>query len=73
MLLGDIFELLKSETWLDTGLRPWEPLTKDHLAAVNKIFNSICSANEDFFSGMRYIQTKYPNLQIAYIPGNHGE
>lgn len=71
VLLGDIFELLKSETWLDMGLRPWEPLTKDHSAAVNKIFNSICSANEGFFSGMRHLQAEYPTLQIAYIPGNH--
>jgi UDP-2,3-diacylglucosamine pyrophosphatase LpxH len=71
VLLGDIFELLKSETWLDTGIRPWEPFTRDHSAAVSKIFEDIRSANEDFFSGIRHLQAECPTLQIRYVPGNH--
>ena len=30
VLLGDTFEILKSKTWLDRSVRPWEPSTAKH-------------------------------------------
>jgi UDP-2,3-diacylglucosamine pyrophosphatase LpxH len=72
VLLGDIFELLKSNLWLERGVRPWEaPCTPEHVNIVTDIFQRIVSANEDFFSGLRALTQKHEFVKLLYIPGNH--
>lgn len=74
VLLGDIFELLKSVEWLrnnEKNFRPWD-LTFNgfHTQTVNKIFEGILINNECFFAGLRRLHQDY-KLKITYVPGNH--
>jgi len=71
VLLGDIFEVLKSKEWLDQKVRPWEKSTSKHRATVASIFESIISSNSDFIEGIKSIITDYPFVSLHYIPGNH--
>jgi UDP-2,3-diacylglucosamine pyrophosphatase LpxH len=70
VLLGDIFELLKSRIWLDRALRPWEPLSADHVKAVADIFEAVYQANAVFLHEIRRLTEVYP-LKLEYLPGNH--
>jgi UDP-2,3-diacylglucosamine pyrophosphatase LpxH len=71
ILLGDIFELLKSKIWIDRRLRPWETCTAAHVAAVSDIMASIIAANGTFFDGLNRLQTTFSFLEIEYVAGNH--
>jgi UDP-2,3-diacylglucosamine pyrophosphatase LpxH len=52
VLLGDIFEMLKSAIWLDRHIRPWDDATPAHAAATDDILAAIVSANIDFLQGL---------------------
>lgn len=71
VLLGDVFEILKSEEWLPLNLRPWQTCEAKHVEAVKKIVNGIVASNENFFAGLREIKERYPFVTLEYIPGNH--
>lgn len=70
VLLGDIFELLKSTKWLDRDVRPWEAATVTHRQTVREIFNGIVHANASLFRELERLRTDY-GLTISYVPGNH--
>jgi UDP-2,3-diacylglucosamine pyrophosphatase LpxH len=70
LLLGDIFELLRSKVWLDHQLRPWEESTPAHRAVVTRIFDGIVDTNDDFFAGLRDLAVRH-EIDIEYVPGNH--
>jgi UDP-2,3-diacylglucosamine pyrophosphatase LpxH len=70
VLLGDIFEMLKSKIWLESNLRPWEAATSAHVAAVAEIFSRIESANRDFFEGLQGLVRSH-SVTLDYLPGNH--
>lgn len=72
VLLGDIFEVLKSEVWLERSLRPWEACAPAHDEAVAEIIRRIIGANEEFFVGLQEMQSAYGSrLRMVYVPGNH--
>jgi UDP-2,3-diacylglucosamine pyrophosphatase LpxH len=71
VLLGDIFEMLKSSTWLDRNIRPWDDPTPAHAAATDDILAAIASANMDFLRGLHDLTSSVPPLAIEYLPGNH--
>lgn len=71
VLLGDIFEILKSSKWLVAGIRPWQECTSAHVQTVEAILSSIIQANPDFFVGINNLKAAYPSLNFIYIPGNH--
>jgi len=71
VLLGDVFEILKSKIWLTTTARPWQPSSKEHCDVVRTIFDSIVKVNQDFFEGLDSLGRSYSFLQIVYVPGNH--
>jgi UDP-2,3-diacylglucosamine pyrophosphatase LpxH len=71
VLLGDIFELLKSRLWLEREVRPWEVCTPSHIDAVTEIFRRIVSANKSFFNELSGLTQKYSFVKLLYIPGNH--
>ncbi|HXT64150.1 MAG TPA: hypothetical protein VN696_14020 [Pyrinomonadaceae bacterium] len=71
VLLGDIFEILKSKRWLDDEVRPWEPCTTKHVTSVSSIFDSIIESNPLFFRGLQNLVTEFPFVRLHYVPGNH--
>ena len=71
VLLGDIFEIIKSPEWLAANVRPWEPVTEAHRKTVTTIFRSIAAANQPFFSWLAALPTRFPFVSFCYIPGNH--
>lgn len=75
LLLGDIFEILKSQVWIDSGLRPWEIPAKAtsqmHEAAVESIFERIEACNAEFFERWDKLTNEFPGLHAVYVPGNH--
>src|SRR5580765_5622335 len=71
ILLGDIFEILKSKKWIEHQVRPWEASTLKHIRTVDSIFQSVLESNQEFFAGIGKLKRDYPFLRIEYIPGNH--
>lgn len=71
VLLGDIFEVLKSMQWLVNDIRPWEPSTDVHVGVVAGILDSILASNQAFFDGLTQLTKEYGFVSLAYVPGNH--
>lgn len=72
VLLGDIFEILKSEIWIERQIRPWEESTSAHVDAVAEIVKRIDAANGMFFDELAgLLQAHDGFLHLVYIPGNH--
>lgn len=71
VLLGDIFEILKSRKWLGADVRPWQKCDNSHIDTVEAITRGIIEANKAFFDGMRDLAATYPDCRFDYIPGNH--
>jgi UDP-2,3-diacylglucosamine pyrophosphatase LpxH len=71
VLLGDIFDFIKSDMWLNNHLRPWEDCTPHHVETVTNIFQSIYENNLDFFNQLAQYLSHYQFVKIVYIPGNH--
>lgn len=72
VLLGDIFELLKSEEWLEKEVRPWEETSPKHQQTVDAILEKIIDNNSAFFDGLNLLATdSQASVRILYVPGNH--
>lgn len=72
VLLGDIFEILKSKRWLVQEVRPWESNTPKHESTVASIVGGIIDINRDFFDGLNELgERRRPKVQVLYVPGNH--
>lgn len=71
VLLGDIFELLKSESWLESSARPWLEPTAESERIVDGIFAAIAREHAAFFAGLRALTVRFPGLELEYLPGNH--
>ena len=71
MLLGDIFELLGSEKWLDTDVRPWNQDSAGQADVLASIFEAISVAHSEFFDGLNQLVSDYSDMQLQYVPGNH--
>lgn len=70
VLLGDIFELLKSTKWLDADVRPWH-LPSEKLAEVTvSILDGIGLQYPAFFAGLCELNAA-GQLDLIYVPGNH--
>lgn len=70
VLLGDIFEILKSKRWLEDRVRPWETCSERHIETVTSIFDGIVSTNLSFFQGVQALVSER-SVKVTYIPGNH--
>jgi len=71
ILLGDLFEILKSTRWLENDVRPWEPVTERHVKTVREIVDRILAANTDFFAVLKAIRGAGDNVSVTYVIGNH--
>jgi hypothetical protein len=69
--LGDIFDILHSQQWLERKLRPWEPVSEQHKQLVRDIYLGIRNHNEPFFQGMQELKQAYPRARFYFLPGNH--
>src|SRR5438046_176383 len=60
VLLGDIFEIIKSPRWLEDDVRPWDSVTEVHRKTVTNIYMSIVRANEPFFKWLETLPERFP-------------
>jgi len=71
ILLGDIFEILKSRKWLERSTRPWEVSTPAHVDTVSSIFEEIVAVNARFFDDLDSLRREFPFVRVKYVIGNH--
>jgi UDP-2,3-diacylglucosamine pyrophosphatase LpxH len=70
VLLGDIFELLKSAEWLHEKRRPWQ--APDTIAdIVTTIMNRVIDENPEFFELLGKLCSEHPFFSVVFVPGNH--
>jgi len=74
VLLGDIFDIIRSTKWLSGPDRPWEDAGGQQ-KVVQQILDSILSENRDSLSELRGLrqlaEEKKVPFDITYVIGNH--
>lgn len=70
VLLGDIFELLKSDVWLHEKTRPWDQPGDKLSDAVVQIVRRIHVENGSFFEELQHLRTEF-DIALEYLVGNH--
>lgn len=70
ILLGDVFDLLKTPRWHETALRPWREHSDELGTFVASIAQEIITTNPEFFLGLGKLRDQC-GLQIELLPGNH--
>jgi UDP-2,3-diacylglucosamine pyrophosphatase LpxH len=70
VLLGDIFELLKSDVWIQKDIRPWSPSGSDLAEAAIAVLDGIEKNNRSFFDSLQELRTGL-GVDLDYLPGNH--
>jgi len=75
VLLGDIFDIIRSTRWLGAGVRPWSPAGSRQKTVVLDILNDIQKRNQEslnYFNTLRdYAARKNLPFEIRYVLGNH--
>ena len=77
VLLGDIFDIIRSEEWIAGGVsvRPWSPAGPAQEAVVTKILRGIIANNQQSLDELLALGTcakeKDVSFAITYIIGNH--
>lgn len=75
VLLGDIFDLLRTEKWFEVPVneRPWGDKIGEMEKKVTAIFDEIATKNKDTFELFRDMKELFKSLdtEIIYLPGNH--
>lgn len=76
VLLGDIFDLIRSEQWMETKVRPWDEKGPEQEKATKAILQGILKKNKasldylrDFFD-LKINGKKIP-VRFTYLIGNH--
>ncbi len=75
VLLGDIFDIIRSTQWLDNTVRPWDPPSQAQEAVVNQILTAVLAQNQPSLAELgnlrNYFIGKNIPFEIEYIIGNH--
>ena len=75
VLLGDIFDIIRSTQWLTESVRPWDPESEAQKVVVENILEQILAKNVDslsVFGELRnYLNGKGVTFEVDYIIGNH--
>lgn len=78
VLLGDILDIIRSETWLENKIRPWNDFTSDrYFDTVEEITDKIIAHNKqtcEVFNDLKnnfFIGGKKIVVNIFYMIGNH--
>lgn len=75
VLLGDIFDIIRSTQWLAGPVRPWDPAGPSQEQAVMNILQGIITNNQlslqELLDLRQYAQQKNVPFDITYVIGNH--
>jgi UDP-2,3-diacylglucosamine pyrophosphatase LpxH len=81
VLLGDVFDTLRTAAWRRPGPMPWDPRDQAMQERVSNILSGIIHANDQAFAVLRGLKQDFmemaapgksvQNVRITYIPGNH--
>lgn len=75
VLLGDIFDVIRSCKWLETNVRPWSSAGPLQEAAVRGIAEGIFSQNTESISYLKELKSFVNGLgipfELTYVVGNH--
>jgi UDP-2,3-diacylglucosamine pyrophosphatase LpxH len=72
VLLGDVFDLLRSDKWDDESVMPWGPHNQEMEARVGAILDGICTANAESLALLRELPSHIAApCSLTYVPGNH--
>jgi UDP-2,3-diacylglucosamine pyrophosphatase LpxH len=68
--VGDLFDIVRSPTWIDSGKRPYHDPDADTIAVVDRIVTGILEREAPFFSAIRQ-RVQAGELRVHYVIGNH--
>jgi UDP-2,3-diacylglucosamine pyrophosphatase LpxH len=75
VLLGDIFDIIRSTKWLTVDVRPWNDAGPKQEAIVQQILDGIITNNKDSLAELRGLREwagkKNIPFGITYVIGNH--
>lgn len=75
VLLGDIFDIIRSSQWLSVPARPWDSAGPEQEEIVRRILDTILAGNEDSLAELRGLRQlaaeKEVPFDITYVIGNH--
>ncbi len=68
--VGDLFDIVRSPSWFQTDLRPYDEPSPALVARVESIVDDVLTREEPFFSAIRKRVTA-GELVVHYVLGNH--
>ncbi|MBX3193137.1 MAG: metallophosphoesterase [Labilithrix sp.] len=68
--VGDLFDIVRSPTWLETGMRPYDDPSEALAARVESIVAAVLAREAPFFAAIRK-RVESGELTIHYVLGNH--
>jgi len=68
--VGDLFDIVRSPTWLAGSSRPYHEPNADTLAVVERIVDGIIAREQRFFDAIRS-RVRAGELDVRYVLGNH--
>lgn len=75
VLLGDIFDVIRSTRWLKSEVRPWDENSPEQEALVRGVLDGIITNNQgclDQLQDLRtWAKTQGIDYQLQYVIGNH--
>jgi UDP-2,3-diacylglucosamine pyrophosphatase LpxH len=73
VLLGDIFDVIRSTKWLDPAVtvRPWDAASPTQQTLTDSIVADIIAKNAASISWIKRLQDLTPHSTIQYVIGNH--
>ncbi len=75
VLLGDIFDIIRSTQWLNNTVRPWDPPSQTQEEVVKQILTAVLAQNQPSLAELgnlrNYFNDKGIPCEIDYIIGNH--
>ncbi len=70
VLVGDLFDIVRSPTWFLTPHRPYHLPNDDVCAMIDRITDNIIATEKPFFDAVR-ARVEEGALRVSYILGNH--
>lgn len=67
---GDLFDIVRSPTWLEGPARPYDTPSVETAAKVEQIVDGILAREADFFAAIRR-HVEAGALEVRYLLGNH--
>jgi UDP-2,3-diacylglucosamine pyrophosphatase LpxH len=71
VLLGDIFDVIRSTKWLEGSIRPWDDADDRQKAVVANIVKGIIDYNCQSIAWIRKLQKLSSKYSLQYVIGNH--